>query len=48
MNTIEFDVKKTSEYTFEKKKMMEDFWAFIEKVRQPKANYKFNREECYA
>jgi len=51
MNTIEFDIRKANRYTLqgksEKKKMMDDFWAFIDKVRQPTANYKFNRQESY-
>jgi hypothetical protein len=31
----------------ERRKMRDDFWTFIDKVRQPTAGFKFNREECY-
>ena len=55
MNTIELDIRSTrrnmlqrkSAPSIERKKMMEDFWAFIDNVRQPTANYKFNREEIF-
>ena len=55
METIELDTKKTrvcalqrkSISSIERKKMLENFWIFIDRVRQPTTNYKFSREESY-
>ena len=55
METIELGAKKARVHALqrelapsvEKKKVLDDFWAFIDKVRQPTANYKFIREESY-